>query len=506
MQKMSSTAAHRMNLAALQRVDSAISEIVDTASQVALYKFSSAAGGWERTEIEGALFVFSWTRLPCNGLLVMNRLNTTNFLEPITQDFEFHVQSPFLLYKKSSSDIYGVWFYEEKECNRIGEVCQSLAKMPNRQARGRQRCMSESDSHGKATGTQNGEKSRDIVSLLARAKDQYDMKKSEANTNGPHGGGRSRSRKQPSSATRNGTIQQVNGQHKPVTNGQASVLKPTPVRAATNSRAEPPTQSTPLSVESLFSAAMCAQRGPNTPETCRPSSVGVSECTVVNGKGDVLQELLSNPANLLEHVERVQRNESDAVEISPRQRAQSCSVPSAARQVEQDLRHKLKLEEDACTDAKTSLITPAMLERGVTRLGKSVSPTTSLLSPLMRQQNGIPPPASELPLLSPMAFTKSSSSTLLNGSASPVPKSFVQPEVPYLNGDDTQEPLVPLRVLSANPAPVTLNRKQERVTPLTKEQIREALVHMLQTDDDFLLKIHEAYISSLRSRFSLGFL
>ncbi|KAL1420456.1 hypothetical protein MTO96_024280 [Rhipicephalus appendiculatus] len=42
----SSTAANRMNLAALQRVDSAVTEIVDNASQVALYKFAPATNGW----------------------------------------------------------------------------------------------------------------------------------------------------------------------------------------------------------------------------------------------------------------------------------------------------------------------------------------------------------------------------------------------------------------------------------------------------------------------------
>lgn len=492
---MSYTAANRMNLAALQRVDPAICEIIDTASQVALYRFSSAASGWERTEIEGALFVFAWTRSPCHGLLVMNRLNTTNFLEPITQDFEFHVQPPFLLYKKANN-IFGVWFYEETECKRIGGVCQGLAIIPTK-PRGRQRCMSESDSHGKTTGMHNGDRSRDIVSLLARAKDQYDMKTCEASTNSPRGGGRSRSRKQSSSAARNSMASCTNGRHQ--ANDSGAVVKPTPVRAASNGLLDP-TSLTPLSVETLFSAAMSAQQGTTPPQTCRPSSTGSTEQkNGIAGGEELLQELLANPANLLEHVERVQHNESKAVDASPRQRAQSCSVPVAVRQVEQDLRQKLNLEGDKSCNGKTSLITPGMLESGVARLGKSVSPTTSIL-PTSRRQYGKAPPASELPLLSPMAFAKSSSAELLDGVASPLPSPIVQPEIRYQKGNASET----LILLSSPLLPHNGYRKSGAVTPLTKEQIRDALVHMLQTDEDFLLKIHEAYISGLKSRFGLG--
>lgn len=38
--------AFKMNLAALRKVDSSISSIVDTANQVALYKFVSEANKW----------------------------------------------------------------------------------------------------------------------------------------------------------------------------------------------------------------------------------------------------------------------------------------------------------------------------------------------------------------------------------------------------------------------------------------------------------------------------
>ncbi|KAI0221834.1 hypothetical protein LSAT2_026905 [Lamellibrachia satsuma] len=51
--------SRRMNLSTLKQRDPFITAIVDTASQVALYSFSSKANEWEKTDIEGTLFVYS---------------------------------------------------------------------------------------------------------------------------------------------------------------------------------------------------------------------------------------------------------------------------------------------------------------------------------------------------------------------------------------------------------------------------------------------------------------
>ncbi|GFO01954.1 mRNA-decapping enzyme 1b [Plakobranchus ocellatus] len=48
----------RMNLAALQQRDPYISEIIDRAVKVTLYKFSQQHSKWSVTDIEGSLFVY----------------------------------------------------------------------------------------------------------------------------------------------------------------------------------------------------------------------------------------------------------------------------------------------------------------------------------------------------------------------------------------------------------------------------------------------------------------
>nr|CAG4650195.1 EOG090X07B6 [Sida crystallina] len=125
---MADSADTRVNLAALKRVDPYAVEIVETGTQVAIYKFNSESNEWEKTDIEGTLFLYARSGDPKHGFVVMNRLSTENLVEPITKDLEIQEQAPFLLYKNAKHTITGVWFYEESECKRIAEKLDSLVK------------------------------------------------------------------------------------------------------------------------------------------------------------------------------------------------------------------------------------------------------------------------------------------------------------------------------------------------------------------------------------------
>lgn len=63
----------RMNVAALKRVDPYVKDILETATHVALYTFNNDNNEWEKTEIEGALFVYSRIGEPYHSILIMNR-------------------------------------------------------------------------------------------------------------------------------------------------------------------------------------------------------------------------------------------------------------------------------------------------------------------------------------------------------------------------------------------------------------------------------------------------
>ncbi|KAK2493122.1 hypothetical protein MC885_006898 [Smutsia gigantea] len=111
-----------MSLAALQRHDPYINRIVDVASQVALYTFGHRANEWEKTDVEGTLFVYTRSASPQHGFTIMNRLSMENRTEPITKDLDFQLQDPFLLYRNARLSIHGIWFYDKEECQRIAEL------------------------------------------------------------------------------------------------------------------------------------------------------------------------------------------------------------------------------------------------------------------------------------------------------------------------------------------------------------------------------------------------
>ncbi|KAF6118228.1 decapping mRNA 1B [Phyllostomus discolor] len=157
-----------ISLAALQRHDPYINRIVDVASQVALYTFGHRANEWEKTDVEGTLFVYTRSASPKHGFTIMNRLSMENRTEPITKDLDFQLQDPFLLYRNARLSIYGIWFYDKEECQRIAELMKNLTQYEQLRAH-----------QGAGAGISpmilsSGEgKEVDILRMLTKAKDEY---------------------------------------------------------------------------------------------------------------------------------------------------------------------------------------------------------------------------------------------------------------------------------------------------------------------------------------------
>ncbi|XP_025786440.1 mRNA-decapping enzyme 1B [Puma concolor] len=157
-----------ISLAALQRHDPYINRIVDVASQVALYTFGHRANEWEKTDVEGTLFVYTRSASPKHGFTIMNRLSMENRTEPITKDLDFQLQDPFLLYRNARLSIYGIWFYDKEECQRIAELMKNLTQYEQLKAH-----------QGAGAGNSpmilnSGEgKEVDILRMLTKAKDEY---------------------------------------------------------------------------------------------------------------------------------------------------------------------------------------------------------------------------------------------------------------------------------------------------------------------------------------------
>lgn len=471
-----------MNLAALQRVDSHILQIIDNASQVALYKFNQQSSEWEKTEIEGTFFIFLRSVSPEYGFIVMNRLSTTNLIETISADLEFQLQSPFLLYKNSAGKIYGIWFYDETECLRIEMGLNRLAQsQESKKKHQRQRCASEGDQKNKLKNKEkSGKSGTDILSLLSQAQEQYDKQQKSQKKEAPK-------------------------------EKKGEIIKPTPLRPLNGDASL--TQGTSLNLETLFAQAKANQRvarlSPQQNKEVFPSSQPVS-------KPVDLQRLLSNPANTVEHIEKIQLNDP------PRDRAASSSDGRMQQLLSRDratsFTNGMGLKESLLNallpgSSRDAVFSSEEVSYRVKACPPLMAPIVSpFSSPLVPIAASLADPYSQKPLLddspiiTPAMLEESMEANLfdkdLNFSGLPS------------RGSLLVSPLVFTQPLSnmANPNSFTTNSfpkpnknneidgDNKSMLALTKEHLKESLLYLLQNDDDFLSKVHEGYISSLKSQ------
>ncbi|XP_005451716.1 mRNA-decapping enzyme 1B [Oreochromis niloticus] len=166
-----------ISLAALQRQDPYINNIVDLASQVALYTYNNRTNEWEKTEVEGTLFIYTRLASPRHGFTIMNRLSMQNLTEPLTKDLDFQLQDPFLLYRNARLAIHGIWFYDKEDCQRIAQRMKILTQQEQVLAQSQGGWLSPGEV--RVGGGGKGEaKGVDIIQMLTKARTEYDKEKS----------------------------------------------------------------------------------------------------------------------------------------------------------------------------------------------------------------------------------------------------------------------------------------------------------------------------------------
>nr|ACO15328.1 mRNA-decapping enzyme 1B [Caligus clemensi] len=154
----------KMNFKALKRVDPYIEKIEDFATQVALYKYASSE--WEKLDIEGTLFVNRRQDDPKYGFIILNRLSDKNLVEPVTKELDFQVHTPFLLYKNKEGSIFGIWFFDPKECERIHKKMESYVRIVEKRVPAA--CSSTKEDPASKASTSTGGKAGNIIQLLQK--------------------------------------------------------------------------------------------------------------------------------------------------------------------------------------------------------------------------------------------------------------------------------------------------------------------------------------------------
>ncbi|KAF7652625.1 hypothetical protein LDENG_00094090 [Lucifuga dentata] len=166
-----------ISLAALKRQDPYINNIVDVASQVALYTYNNRTNEWEKTEVEGTLFIYTRLASPRHGFTIMNRLSMKNLTEPITKDLDFQLQDPFLLYRNARLVIHGIWFYDKEDCQRVAQRMKMLTQQEQALVQSQGGWLSPG--RGGREDVNEG-KEADIIQMLTKARSNFDKEKSSS--------------------------------------------------------------------------------------------------------------------------------------------------------------------------------------------------------------------------------------------------------------------------------------------------------------------------------------
>lgn len=477
-----------MNVAALKRVDPYVKDILETATHVALYTFNADDNEWEKTDVEGALFVYSRNGEPYHSILIMNRLNTNNLVEPVIQGLDLQLQEPFLLYRNASCRIFGVWFYDKGECIRIAAVLDKLVKesemskkFPDKVAV-KNKCSASGDTNV------------DIFTMLSRAQEDYNSNKNQAN-----------------------------------------------MRHASAEESKP---EMPQGVVDFFAKASSGASHFSSDKVSQPAGVFVPRATGTELPSDpsegqlkpLLQHLIPNPVHTVEQIEKQQRSvtpQTDAV--------------SAKRNKGKTLSCKDNNKQNSSGNLKTRTVSSGSMTDGIKLQHGSVLVTQSSSSmSLGLVENGmsflrIASPTTTCPQLTPF-FGSGFQSVSSNGKVMDVITPDQRPlSAPLCTGMETpQRPALmpptmftsssvkdasdkleagnttvqvhnsdvasvkprselPVSTLAAGTSGTVL--LDDSVTPvkpepLTRNQLLQAFNYLVKNDPEFVNKLHEAYVKS----------
>lgn len=155
----------RMNIVAIKRVDPYAKDIIDSSAHVAFYTFNKEEEEWEKTDVEGAFFIYSRNAEPYHSVFINNRLNTKSLVEPITAQIELQIEAPFMLYRNERSRTRCFWFYNKAECERIGALVERIIQSSDKNSNYKDISFLQH--------SQQMNKNVDIFSMLTKAQEDF---------------------------------------------------------------------------------------------------------------------------------------------------------------------------------------------------------------------------------------------------------------------------------------------------------------------------------------------
>uniref|UniRef100_A0AAA9T2G2 5'-(N(7)-methylguanosine 5'-triphospho)-[mRNA] hydrolase n=2 Tax=Bos TaxID=9903 RepID=A0AAA9T2G2_BOVIN len=528
-----SRAGQEMSLAALKQHDPYITSIADLTGQVALYTFCPKANQWEKTDIEGTLFVYRRSASPYHGFTIVNRLNMHNLVEPVNKDLEFQLHEPFLLYRNASLSIYSIWFYDKNDCHRIAKL---MADVVEEETRRSQQAARDKQSPSQANGCSD-HRPIDILEMLSRAKDEYER-------SAPSGHkhltveelfGTSLSKEQPAvvgldseeveklpgdasqkepnsflpfSFEPGGAPQSENLGVHPAAHPsvQPEVTTPvliTPASITQSSEKQAPSYAIPL--HSVLSPSLPAEAstGQAPPSLPRKTTMMQTVKTAPRQRSP----LLSQPVPELSHASLTASQSPFRAPLSVTNTT-SPSLPSV------DLLQKLRLTPQhdqiqpqslgkgaaapSFSPAAGQLATPeSFIEPSpkATAARAPASLSNMVLAPLQSMQQNQDPEVFAQPKVLSSAIPVASS-PLVPATTSAAPSVLLSPSVFQQTVTRSSD----LERKASSPSPLTVGTTENQRKPsiiLSKSQLQDTLIHLIKNDSSFLSTLHEVYLQVL---------
>ncbi|XP_008850049.1 mRNA-decapping enzyme 1A isoform X4 [Nannospalax galili] len=477
-----SRAGQEMSLAALKQHDPYITSIADLTGQVALYTFCPKANQWEKTDIEGTLFVYRRSASPYHGFTIVNRLNMHNLVEPVNKDLEFQLHEPFLLYRNASLSIYSIWFYDKNDCHRIAKL---MADVVEEETRRSQQAARDKQSPSHANGCSD-QRPIDILEMLSRAKDEYERNQmGDSNISSPG--------LQPSTQLSN--------------LGSTETLEETPCGSQEKSA---PSGHKHLTVEELFGTSLPKEQpavvgldSEEVPPSLPRNSTMMQAVKTPRQKSP----LLNQPVPELSHGSLIASQSPFRAPVSLANTA-GTSLPSV------DLLQKLRLtpQHDQIQtqplgkgavapnfSAAGQLATPESFieppSKTTARAAASASLSNMVLAPLQSMQQNQDPEVFAQPKVLPSAIPVTGP-PLVTATTTAVSSVLLSPSV----FQQTVPRSTDLERKASSPSPLTVGTPENQRKPsivLSRSQLQDTLIHLIKNDPSFLSTLHEVYLQVL---------
>jgi mRNA-decapping enzyme 1B len=115
------------NLRLLQRsMDRSISNILGSATHVVLYEFQQASQTWEKSDVEGSMFLATRPAGPL--LVILNRNSRDNYPMELSANFQLQHSDPYLIFRQQAQEgetlIRGIWFPNAAERIAMNDMLQ----------------------------------------------------------------------------------------------------------------------------------------------------------------------------------------------------------------------------------------------------------------------------------------------------------------------------------------------------------------------------------------------